>query len=404
MLGKDLMSETTAEPARIQSLDVVRGLAVLGILAVNALYFDAPWSAVVNPLLPPIALTPETHWTWLLMHVVFELKMVTLFSMLFGASIYLVGGETDDAERGVVLRRRLAWMLLFGIVHGALIWAGDILLTYAMAGFVVMFARSWPAARLMLNGLIVFALVVIAPEVWSALTPLDADALRNQAGFWAPPPENLARTVGAYQHDGARENFNGWVYLTLNPFTLIFVARTVGVMMVGMALLKWGFWSGRWPVWRYVLVTAIGAVALALVAWQARINLEQGFEVEHMSRFGLAANETLSPLISLSYAGALIVLVRAGALRLATNALAAVGRMAFTNYIAQSVIMSTIFYGGRGFGLYGEVDRVTLWGIVVAVWIVQLIWSTLWLKRFQMGPLEWTWRRLSYARPVAIAR
>jgi uncharacterized protein len=78
--------------------------------------------------------------------------------------------------------------------------------------------------------------------------------------------------------------------------------------------------------------------------------------------------------------------------------------MAFTNYIAQSLIMTTIFWGGRGFGLFGEVDRPTLWAIVLAVWAVQLVWSPLWLSRFQMGPLEWLWRRLSYAKPVAIGK
>jgi uncharacterized protein len=78
--------------------------------------------------------------------------------------------------------------------------------------------------------------------------------------------------------------------------------------------------------------------------------------------------------------------------------------MAFTNYIAQSLIMTAIFYGGRGFGLWGQVDRPTLWLIVLAVWAVQLIWSPLWLSKFKMGPLEWLWRRLSYARPLAMAR
>jgi len=99
----------------------------------------------------------------------------------------------------------------------------------------------------------------------------------------------------------------------------------------------------------------------------------------------------------------LILLVKAGA-RFITEPLAAVGRMAFTNYLTQSLIMTTIFWGGRGFGLYGEVDRPTLIGIVVAIWVLQLIWSPLWLARFQMGPFEWIWRRLSYGRPVAMAK
>jgi uncharacterized protein len=97
------------------------------------------------------------------------------------------------------------------------------------------------------------------------------------------------------------------------------------------------------------------------------------------------------------------LLVKAGA-DIITSPLAAVGRMAFTNYIFQSLIMTTIFWGGRGFGLFGEVDRPTLWAIVLGVWALQLIWSPLWLSRFEMGPLEWVWRRLSYGRRLSIVR
>jgi uncharacterized protein len=140
------------EQSRIKSLDVVRGIALLGILAVNAAFFAAPFQAAQNPLLPPLAVTDDTMWTWFVMHVFFEFKMITLFSMLFGVSIYLVGGERSDKERGKVLRRRLAWLLLFGLLHGALLWYGDILLHYALCGFVVLFARSLKAPTLLIIG------------------------------------------------------------------------------------------------------------------------------------------------------------------------------------------------------------------------------------------------------------
>jgi len=152
------------------------------------------------------------------------------------------------------------------------------------------------------------------------------------------------------------------------------------------------------------VVAAAGAVALAAVARQAQVNAELGFDFMHMMSAGSNLNGLLSPFISLLYASVLILLVQAGALRFFTDALAAVGRMAFTNYLMQSIIMTTIFYGGRGLGLYGEYDRVSLWGVVVTIWVVQLIWSPLWLSKFQMGPFEWVWRRLSYGRPVAIAK
>jgi uncharacterized protein len=185
---------------------------------------------------------------------------------------------------------------------------------------------------------------------------------------------------------------------------IIFMVRTLGLMMIGMALLKSGFFSGVRPTWLYGLMTALGLIALGLVAWQAQTNIAAGFGFLHMFSIGQFANNALSPFIALWYASALILMVKAGALRFFTEALAAVGRMAFTNYLTQTLIMTSIFYGGRGLGLWGEVDRVGLWGIVVTVWLLQLIWSPLWLAKFQMGPFEWVWRRLSYGRPLAIAK
>jgi len=395
------------EQSRIKSLDVVRGLALLGILAVNAAFFAGPFQAAQNPLLAPLAVTDDTLWTWLVMHVFFEFKMITLFSMLFGVSIYLVGGERSDKDRGKVLRRRLAWLALFGLLHGALLWYGDILLHYALCGFIVLFARSLKGRTLFIIGAILFALTVGLGAAFSAMMPMapaeSLEPMREQ--MWAPPAAEIEATIAAYQAgalSSLQANFEVWFEFVW--FMIFFMPRTIGVMMIGMALYKWGFFSGAAKASTYWIVALIGAVALALVGWQAWINAEHDFDFMHMFSVGTTANNVLSPFISLLYASLLILLVKSGALQFFTNALAAVGRMAFTNYLMQTIIMTTIFYGGRGFGLFGEVDRVQLWGIVVAVWVLQLIWSPLWLSRFSMGPFEWVWRSLSYARPVSMAK
>lgn len=394
------------ETDRIKSLDVVRGFALLGILAVNAAYFAAPFQAAQNPLLAPIGVGQSTLWSWFAMHVFFEYKMITLFSMLFGASIYLVGGERSDLDRGRVLHRRLGWMILFGIIHGALIWYGDILLTYALTGLLVMLARSWRAPTLFAAGALLLAFsVALFYGLGAALQFAPPEALEEtRHEMWAPPADELARIISAYQGDivsATGANLANWLgFLGYLPLVMI---RTAGVMMIGMALFKTGFFSGQSPLWVYLVAVLLGAGALGAVAWQAWINWQLRFDFMHMMSVGALANSALSIFISLFYASLLILLVKAGA-RLITEPLAAVGRMAFTNYIAQSLIMTTIFYGGRGFGLWGEVDRPTLWAIVLAVWAVQLIWSPLWLSRFQMGPLEWVWRRLSYGKPVAIGK
>lgn len=395
------------EQSRIKSLDVVRGFALLGILAVNAVFFAAPFQNGQNPLAPPIAITESTLWSWFAMHVFFEFKMITLFTLLFGASIYLVGGERSDKDRGKVLHRRLWWMVLFGVIHGALIWYGDILLVYALTGLVVMFVRSWRAHTLFIVGA---TLLILGTVVFSGMGAMiqyaPAGTIEElRADMWSPPAAEIERQIAAYRAgaiSATRENLDTW--LAFIGFMPMFLIRTAGVMMIGMALFKTGFFSGRSPYWVYTLAILIGAAALALVAYQAWLNWQLRFDFVHMMGAGNFPNTALAIFVALFYASVLIVLVKAGILSLLTEPMAAAGRMAFTNYIAQSVIMTTIFYGGRGFGLWGEVDRPTLWAIVLAVWAVQLIWSPLWLSRFKMGPLEWVWRRLSYAHPLSMTR
>lgn len=392
---------------RIPSLDVIRGFAVLGILAVNAAYFAAPWQTAINPALAPLAVGANTLNAWLAMHVFFEHKCITLFSMLFGVSIYLVGGERDEESgRGKVLLRRLLWLLAFGLAHALLIWDGDILVTYALAGLLVSLARSWPPIRLLITGASIYAATILLDALGavSMIQWPDAELKGVMESYWAPSPEEIARVTAAYQGgvwSALQENFSTWTMFV--GFGLPgLVVQTGSLMLIGMALFKWGFLSGRAPIWLYLLMLAFGAGAFAIIFMQALASYANDFTFEYMHRIGQRAND-LAIFGSLFYASLFILFVKAGA-RFITAPLAAVGRMAFTNYIAQSLIMTTIFYGGRGFGLFGEVDRNQLWAIVIAIWLVQLIWSPLWLAKFNMGPLEWVWRRLSYGAPIEITK
>ncbi len=396
-----------SEQERLPSLDVMRGVAVLGILAVNSAFFAAPWQTGVNPNLAPLAVNEATLWSWWAMHVFFEMKFITLFSLLFGASLYLIGGAREDAERGALLRRRLLWLAAFGVIHGALIWYGDILLAYALTGLMVLLARGWRARLLLSVGTVLYLLSLgISYLFGAAVADMSAAKLaETKALLWAPPAEELARLQHAYQgglQSALRENIDAWRNFMISglPFVML---RSAGMMMIGMALCRLGFLSGKAPAWAYWLFAILGAGAFALIANQASLNAAADFDFVLMQGQGKLVNEALSVFGALFYASAAVLLVKASA-RFLVAPLAAVGRMAFTNYIAQSLIMTTLFWGGRGFGLFGEVDRVTLWGIVVGVWTLQLIWSPLWFNRFAMGPLEWLWRRLSYAKPLAIWR
>jgi uncharacterized protein len=390
---------------RIVSLDLIRGFAVLGILAVNAMMFFWPMEVGSNHSLQP-GWSPAAADAWQVMDVFFRDKMRTLFSMLFGVSIFLVGGERADRARGRLLRSRLFWLAAFGVVHGALFWYGDILLLYALTGFVVLLMRSWPARTLLLAGAGVYVLLcLIYVGAYAALRFAPPEVLQQQIAEhgWAASPERIARIVGLFQGDALSTTWNqfrGWTYA--GPVVAVtFLPITASLMLIGMGLFKAGFLAGRSPSWVYGVAVAAGAVALVLM-WRETAAVRAG-GFEYLPAITRPWGSLLGPVVSLGYAGGLMLLLRVGLKRL-LHPLICAGRMAFTNYLTQTLIMTTLAYGGRGFGLYGEIGWPEMWGVIAAVWLVQLVWSPIWLHFFRMGPIEWVWRRLTYGRGLPLRR
>ena len=391
---------------RIQALDVIRGLAILGILAVNADGFAAPQSASLKPamwLFPNVGWTAISYWV---MDTFFHEKFLTIFSMLFGVSLFLVGGDGTDPHKGRILARRLAVLLVFGLLHGFGIWWGDILSLYAVTGFLMFFCRSWKPKLLMGIGVALYAAMALSvvptsaypfaspaarAEAKAALTP-DAEAITSRkAKTLERMTEAKASWAGAYRLN-TKEYLN---LLSGNPWL---VPQTLALMMIGLSLFKSGFLAGKSSDRRYIVAIAAGAAALVPVAWLAW----QADVLERPVLGDKGLSLLLSPAVSLAYIGVLVLLLRAGAGKQLAP-LAATGRMAFTNYITQSLLMTSIFYGGRG-ALMGEVDRPGLWALTAAVWLLQLVWSSLWLSRFEMGPLEWIWRCLTLGQLVPLRK
>lgn len=391
----------TPQANRITSLDVLRGLGILGILAVNAPFFANSFALEFDPLLLG-SLDQPSQSVWAVVHIFFERKFVTLFSMLFGASILLIGGEKDDRERGAILHRRLAWLLLFGLLHGALIWYGDILLCYAIAGFIAAQMRSWSPGKLLGGGAVLFV----------AFALLEAGSAWVMAYF----PEEMAEgmpfaTVEAARADIAAfggtlaqaqtANFEAWVMVT--GYSLFYVPATIGLMMIGMGLLKTGVLTARRGVFTYLLLLLAGAAAFAALGWAVCREVAGGMNDPFASALRTTINGFLAPVMTLGYVALLCLIVKSP-LRGLTRPLAATGQMAFTNYLTQSLIMTTIFYGGRGLGLFGTMSLAEQAVIVGAVWLAQLIWSPPWLRAFRYGPFEWVWRSLTFGRPVPFRR
>ena len=390
---------------RLFSLDMVRGLAVLGILAVNAMTFAWPWAVSSNPGIQP-GFDAEAAQGWQIMHVFFQDKMRTLFSMLFGASIFLIGGERADKARGKLLRGRLFWLAIFGAIHGLAFWFGDILLLYAWTGLFVMLMRSWSARTLLITGVslnLICSGLYVGLMSMLAFAPPEAVASAKEGAAWTNDPAVLAESIAAFHGDAVSVTLHVMsMWPTVVPMMLIFMLpATMALMLIGMGLYKSGFLAGRSPAWVYGLFLAAGAGSLWLVWQETSAVVAAGFPfVETMAK---PYNSVLAPFISLGYASLLILLARFG-LKLILTPLACAGRMAFTNYLSQTLIMTTIFYGGRGLGWYGQIGWPEMWMVIGGVWVAQLIWSPLWLSVFSMGPLEWGWRCLTYKRMVPILK
>lgn len=388
---------------RIVLLDSLRGLGVLGILLCNAPDFAVPPGVAEAVKSWPHGTGPETLGVWFVTQWLFQRKFVTLFSMLFGVSIFLVGGERADKERGATLRKRLSWMVLFGVLHGFAIWYGDVLLSYALAGFAVMFARSWSPKRLLWTGVsiwVVFSLLMTAGAVAMMLAPPSAELGAGESAQIAKAGLAEIQYSGTFLQSLVQ---NAKDRLTLLPNEPIIFMMTASLMMIGLACFKLGLFTGEARTRTYVILLVIGLLALAGVGFVFFQFIVRGLP-RPMSMVGLTIQMATAPLTTLAYVSLMVFASRSKGLWSAIpKALAPVGQMAFTNYLAQSLIMTAIFYGGRGLNLHGEIDRPGLAAITVGIWIVQILWSRWWMDRFEMGPLEWLWRRL-YRGPTPLRR
>lgn len=391
------------------TLDALRGFAVMGILAMNIIAFSMPEWAYVTPAAYG-GETLEDKITWFLGVIFVDGKMRGLFSLLFGASMMLIIERADakGEKAAKVHYARMFWLALFGLAHFFFLWFGDILFLYAAIGSVAFLFRNWTPERLIKWALIIFtvgmlfwALQFVGLQVLQYLaTQPDADpALVKQyqevitsPDFAFNTSEELALHRGSYAGIVAAK-LAEWY----EPFAFILQGfyETLPLMMLGMALQKNGFLLGTWETaaYRYWINRLLvpGLVLSALVAtWVAA----SGFDVITALAGFMTWSAIPRMMLTIAYAAMLILLVRNMAGSALLDRVVAAGRVAFTNYLGTSIVMTSIFYG-YGLVLYGQVSRLGLWAFVLGAWAVMLLWSKPWLERYQYGPLEWLWRSLA---------
>ncbi|WP_343343706.1 DUF418 domain-containing protein [Sphingomicrobium sp. XHP0239] len=389
-------------PDRIDSLDHIRGIAVMGIFSANVIAMGLMQSALSSPTLLGLE-----HWgdrlVWILNLIFVDGKMRGLFSILFGAGLVLISEKAIAKGRmpAALHFPRLAVLALFGLAHYLFLWWGDILLHYAIIGTIAFFFYdkaprflfAWATIFLIANALL------MGSVAWYMM---DAAASNPaMAGLMTAAPasaDEIAAANAFHQNIGthlAHQLERAWPHHS--SLTLFLLPETLGLMLLGMATYKSGFLGGelsdrtyrRWALFGIGGAVVVGGFA----AWLAAVH-DFAPLFAQIAEGGLIA--WIKPVQMLGYAALVILLFRRGGPFAAR--VAAVGRMAFSNYLAPTIIMTPILFG-FGAGLFNQLSRGTLWiAFVPAMWALMLIWSKPWLERYRYGPLEWLWRSLARRR------
>ncbi len=461
------------ESSRIDAIDAVRGFALLGIFMVNIGMHGDAFGLYFDPM-PPAGSSGSDRVVHYFVKVFCEGKFYPLFSLLFGIGLALQWQRARAAGRRLLGTglRRLAVLSLFGLAHGLLLWYGDILFIYSIAGLLLLLLIDARPRTLAIVGACLMGVCALAGTGLGTLGALETLSREREAAAVAQveteasaqsgaadesdadasdhslttedaapadetpdeadsgPKTPIERALAVFQDPSQMQGVGGplsspvWLEAETEAYrdgpygqALFFRVVTFASMLVFCAL---GFW------WNVAAMLLFGAAMLKAGLFEPRnahwhrrfvvVGLFLGIPAGLLHAFlpviappwvYMVAGNVLvmvgGPLLSIGYLGVITLIVRSGAARAATDAIAKVGRMALTNYLMQTVISTGIFYWW-GLGLFGETTKTERVGIVLGIYAAQVVFSVAWLRFFRFGPMEWVWRSLTYLRPQPMLR
>tara|TARA_R110002049_G_scaffold4601_6_gene32934 strand:+ start:156380 stop:157711 length:1332 start_codon:yes stop_codon:yes gene_type:complete len=394
---------------RIETLDVIRGFAVLGILVMNIQSFSMVGATYLNPTATGIHQGAE-YLIWYVCHLLADSKFMSIFSMLFGAGIVLMAQRqiARDGAPGRLHYRRMLGLLCIGLFHAYIFWYGDILVPYAVCGSLVYPLWRLPgrwlvaaSATLMFIG----ALIIVLFD-WG-VSFLSAKELTDVMTSWQPTDDQIRKEIAAYRGPWTQQfahRAESAIGMQLFVLPTMIGWHIAGLMVLGMALFKSGFLSGDRSVGSLAALMVIGlAGGLPLIAWGIHANEQAGWTLRQSMFLGTLPNYFGSTLVAIGYIAAIGLLMKTVRGKAFLSPLAPVGRMALTNYLMQTVICTTIFYG-HGFALFATLNRLQQVGIVVCIWAFQIMLSRIWMKNYRFGPIEYLWRIATYGRTAKRVR
>ena len=425
MTTKDIILNPLKLSERIQSLDIMRGIVLLGILLMNI-----NGMGLAGAYEDPTVSGGSTGWdlaTWITTNMLFEGTMRALFSLLFGVGMFILLDRLEKKGAGIeaanIYFRRLTWLLVFGLIHGyLLLWTGEILYNYALMGFLVYSFRNMNPKKLMFITLILFSIgslwgyydykndkkfveqAELAQSYKSMGKPLskelkDADK-KWENRIWERSPEAIAE----YNSNMRKDYFSVVSFLApINqhenehfPYRYD-LWDVLSMMLLGIALFKLNILSAEKSYKFYAFMTILGyLIGLSVNYYETQLIINSNFSLLGFSKSHITYELGRTP-VAIGHVGLIMLFCKLPFLNWLKKSLSAVGKMALTNYVMHSVFAMFIFTG-VGFGLFGKLQRYELLYVVFSIWLFQMIISPIWLKYFQFGPLEWIWRNLSYQK------
>ena len=385
------------ENERYVSIDILRGFAILGIFLVNMPAFYSPF----------LYLNPETYWDKgidsalnAFVDVLAQASFYPLFAFLFGYGAIMIAerSQLKGLSFPLLFTRRLLILLVFGCIHAFSIWHGDILITYAITGFLLMLFYKLKGKTLLITGLLLYIIPFGLLSALSFLIMLIPDMNIEEVLY---NRDAMLVSLQVYSEGNFAEitsqRIEDWMYANGPSSGWVIILNILPLMMCGAAFAKQGWLVNvnkhKKLLRNLMIVGLIGGLSLKLLPYIQGANYANGMVQD---QFG-------GPLLALFYITFIVLITQNEKVMNVLKPLANVGRMSISNYLLQSIVFTIIFYG-YGFGLYGSISYLTGFIMLIVFYSLQVVLSKWWISRFQYGPVEYVWRWGTYGQKPTFKR
>jgi uncharacterized protein len=425
---RKIAADPVGQQERIIILDSLRGIAILGILLMNIPSFGLPGNVGHDPSV--LNEDGVNYSTWYLVNFIPEGTQRAIFSMLFGAGIVLFTSRIEKKLTGTLpldyFLQRQIWLMVFSLFDVfVLLWNGDILLDYACLGLIMVVFRKLPGKKLLIGAVVCFVLMLarenrdfyqdkktihrgeVAATLDTTVTKLTARQ-KEDLGAMTDFKERsthekkvkrmekaIRQATGSYE-DVYEYRTNRYIE-DLVPYLYFGIWDVLLFMFIGMAFFKLGILTGQAsPKVYWIMFLAGSGLGLTFSYLRLQPFIDHNFNwFEYTKHVKFQFYELSRTCRSIGIFGFIMLLYKSGWFKWLFALMRPVGQMAFTNYLMQSLLCG-MYFNGIGLSMYGKLERHEIYYVVAAVWVLQIIWSHLWLRYFRFGPMEWAWRSLTY--------